>query len=453
MTPIEVSARRVLAWLRTDRAARLAFFVALVASLGVYAFIGRHQWFTRDDWASLITRPAARTQEGLGNFLFKPQDGHWLTVPVLLYDTLRRTVGLGSYWPFLLPTLATHVAAVLLVRILCLRHGVSAWTTTLLCTMLLVFGAGWENLVFAIQTSYNLSLVGFLLQLVLVDHDGPVDRRDYAAAVLVLIGLMSSGFGPIFMVGIFVVLALRQRWKALLVALVPQAVAYAWWYLAWARHDVSNVPVGNRSQVPAFVARGVGATFDALTAFPGLGAIAIVASLAVALSWRFGNRTQSVLVGLCATVVVMFSAIGFQRVGLGVASAAESRYVHVAAFLVVPAFGLAVDRLARIAREARWAGLGVLCAAIAVNVSTLVESSNHWAVLSGGERHTFELIAGSGRAGEVDPNRYIFLDSADVTVGSLASMVEQGALTPVVPVTDADNKVVADALGLPAPTP
>lgn len=449
MTRLEAEVRRVLGFMRSEAGARWTFRAALVLAVGVYVFVGRHQWFTRDDWASLVTREAAHRTKGLGNFLFKPQDGHWMTVPVLLYDTTRRVFGLGSYWPFLIPCLAAHVAAVLLVRVLCVRYRVSAWTTTLLCSMLLVFGSGWENLVFAIQITYNFSLVAFLAQLVLTDHDGRVDRRDYIGSALALIGVMSSGFGPIFMVGIFVVLVLRRRWKALLVALVPQALAYAWWYLAWALDDVSNVPGGNKSQVPRFLVRGIGATFDALTAFPGLGAVAIVATLAVALTRRFGDRAQSMFVALAGTVVFMFAAIGFERVGFGTEIAASSRYLHISAILLAPVFGLAVDQLARIAREARWAGLCVLCAAIGVNVATLVERSNYWATLAAGERRTFELIAGSDLIAQADPNRFVFLDSPDVNIASIAYLVDEGALTPQVPVTPGDVQLVRSSLGLP----
>jgi hypothetical protein len=339
------------------------------------------------------------------------------------------------------------------VRVLCLRHGVSAWTTTLVCTMLLVFGAGWQNLAFAIQITFNFTLLAFLLQLVLVDHDGPVDRRDYFASVLVLIGVMSSGFGPIFMVGIFVLLALRQRWKALVIALGPQVVLYGWWYLSWQLDDNSAIPGGNRSQLPAFVALGVRSTFEALAGFPALGALAIVATLATALSRRFGWQTQSMSIALVATVVAMFSIVGFERLGLGLHFASESRYIYIAGIVIMPVFALAVDQLARISREARWAGLGVLCVAAGVNLSLLVEATNRWSAASAFERRTFQLVAGSGLVDESNANRSLFVESPDVTAGVLAALVARGAFEPIVPVTDEDIKRVRDALGLPTPTP
>ena len=451
MTTLELRLREAAVWLRTDRAAQWAFRVAMVMTVAAFAIVGRHQWFTRDDWASLITRPARRTTNGLADFLFAPQDGHWMTVPVLLYDATRQAFGLDSYWPFLIPAMAAHVAAVLLTRVLCQRHHVSAWTTTLLCSMLLMFGAGWENIVFAIQITYNFSLVAFLAQLVLTDHGGPVDRRDWLAAGLAVIGVMSSGFGPIFIVGIAVVLVLRQRWKALLVAVLPQGLAYGWWLLFWAADPASDRHPGNKSQIPAFVARGLSATFDAMTGLPGLGAVAIIATLTVVLSSRYGRRTQALFIGLAATVVFMFLAIGFERIGFGVQLAESSRYIHIAAIVLAPAFGLAIDQLARISREARWAGLGVLGLAIALNLGTLREATTSWALKADYERQTLELIAGSGLMTQADPNRFPFLDSPDITIGSLPSMVAQGALSPRVPATDEERQRVRDALGLPPP--
>ena len=78
---------------------------------------------------------------------------------------------------------------------------------------------------FAVQIVYNFSLLAFLGQSLLVDHDGPVDRRDWGGVVLSLIGVSSSGFGPFFGFGVGLLLVLRRRWTAAAVAVVPQAIA------------------------------------------------------------------------------------------------------------------------------------------------------------------------------------------------------------------------------------
>ena len=83
--------------------------------------------------------------------LFTAQDGHWMTGPILIFRGIHAIFGTGSYWPYLIPTMACHLGIVVLVRQLMLRVGVAQWTATILAGMLAVFGSGWENIVFAIQ--------------------------------------------------------------------------------------------------------------------------------------------------------------------------------------------------------------------------------------------------------------------------------------------------------------
>ena len=119
--------------------------------------------------------------------LFQAQDGHWMTFPIIVYRIIHALFGTGSYWPYLLPTMVLHLATVVVVRRLSLRAGVTAWTATILAGILAVFGSGWENILFAIQLVYNLSLLAFLVQILLVDHDGAPDWRDWCGA--------AAGFG------------------------------------------------------------------------------------------------------------------------------------------------------------------------------------------------------------------------------------------------------------------
>ena len=81
-------------------------------ALGLFALIGRRQWFIRDDWAFVLTRRAMREQLGVSDWLFTAQDGHWMTPPLLVYWVIEQVFGIDSYWPFLLANMALHVAAV-----------------------------------------------------------------------------------------------------------------------------------------------------------------------------------------------------------------------------------------------------------------------------------------------------------------------------------------------------
>ncbi len=81
----------------------------------------------------------------------------------------------------------------------------------------------------SIQLVYNLSLLAFLVQLWLIDHDGPTDRRDAFGAVAGVVAVASSGFGPFFIIGILFFTVIRRRWRAALIATVPMGLASAWW--------------------------------------------------------------------------------------------------------------------------------------------------------------------------------------------------------------------------------
>ena len=211
----------------------------------VLFLVGRNQWFIRDDWAFIFTRERIHQSTGLADMLFIAQDGHWMTIPILIYRVIHAIFGTGSYWPYLMPTMACHLGIVVLVRRLSLRVGVDTVDSDDPRRTLAVFGSGWENIVFAIQIIYNLSLLAFLVHLVLIDHDGPPDRRDAMGVVAGLVAVASSGFGPFFIVGTLLFTVLRRRWKAAAIATVPTALASAWWWLFWGQD-----PAGGASRSP-----------------------------------------------------------------------------------------------------------------------------------------------------------------------------------------------------------
>jgi hypothetical protein len=286
--------------------------------------------------------------------------------------------------------------------------------------------------------------------LLLVDHDGAPDWRDAVGSVLALIGVMSSGFGPFFALGVAVLLVLRRRWLALAIAVVPQVIALAWWWLAWGRDSPEASTSGGAGLVPGYAMRGVVAVFDGLVGFPGLGLLLAIATLAIAL-WRgHGWRTQSTLLALWATAAVMYLGLGSQRGAFGVENAAISRYQYMGAMLLAPAFALLVDHLRRVAPEAAWAGRVVIALAIVLNAAALRTNSSAWAARSADERRILELVAGSGLVADADPDRQPLEFSPDVRVRHLDMLIDEGAITPRAPATPEEVALVRAVLGLPA---
>lgn len=365
--------------------------------------------------------------------------------PLAFWRLLQNVFGVGSYWPYLLPTMALHIAAVLLVRMWCRRLGVSAWTTTIVSVLLLVFGTGWEDIVFAVQLVYNVSLVCFLVHLRLVDHDGPVDRRDVAGAALGLLSITSSGFGPFFLVGVGLLLVLRRRWAAAAVAVVPQGLAYAWWWIAWGGDPTAERHAAGLRGIVRYARELLSLTLGGMTGQEILGGAALLGIVAVC-AWRgrIDWRRRSVLLALAATVVVMFGGIATQRAGLGLASATSGRYQYMAAMLLVPALGLAVDQVRRFDRYALLAVRVLLIVSVAQNARALVRWSDHWADVARADQRLFATVAGFPGIDQADQRLMMSDYNPDVLLADLPQLVADGAITPRTDLTHDEQQIVVD---------
>jgi hypothetical protein len=448
---VEVRLRRAAEWAGTEEGASWAFRVLLVCAAIALVVVGRHQWFIRDDWAFIFTRERLHRSGGLDDMLFVAQDGHWMTIPIVVYRVVHAIFGTGSYWPYLIPTMACHLGIAVMVRKLSLRIGVTPWTATILAGTLAVFGSGWENIVFAIQLVYNLSLLAFLVHLWLIDHDGPPDRRDALGAVAGLVAVSSSGFGPFFIVGTLVFMLLRRRWKAAALAVVPAGLASAWWWLFWGKDPAGDALHSRLSDVPAYVRHGIEAVFQSL-AMSSLVGVSMLSTLAVLL-WRTrDSRAHDLMLSLAITAGLIYVGLGIQRGGFGVETGAISRYVYIGAVLLIPAFGVAVDQLARIGAPALWAGRLVLISATAMNIAALRSNADVWAARAAGERRLLELIAASPAISTVDKSASPLPFSPDLDIADLPELIADGAIHPHAPTTPEEQAVVDAVLG-PPPSP
>jgi hypothetical protein len=447
---VERRLRRGVAWAGSDDGARWAFRAVLAGAVVVLYIVGRNQWFIRDDWAFVFTRERIHQNTGLADMLFIAQDGHWMTIPIVIYRIIHAIFGTGSYWPYLIPTMACHLGIAVLVRKLSLRVGVSPWTATILAGTLAVFGSGWENIVFAIQLVYNLSLLAFLVHLILIDHDGPPDRRDALGVVAGLVAVASSGFGPFFIVGTLLFTVLRRRWKAAAIATIPTALASAWWWLFWGQ-DPAGGSSRSLSQMPPYVNRGLSAVFQGLTATASLVGISLLATIAVLLWRRRDSAAHDLMFSLAVTATLIYIGLGIERAGLGVETAANSRYVYVAAALLIPAFGIAVDQLGRVASPALWAGRLLLIAATAMNISALRSNGNDWANRAIAERNVLELVAASPALSTVEGGAAPLPFSPDLRIIDIPELIADGAIHPHAAATPAEQSAVDAALSQPVP--
>ena len=440
-----------VARVESDAAARWTMWVAWPIGVLVVIVISRNQWFARDDWAFLFTRERLRETAGFDSMLMAPQDGHWMMWPILVFRGLYNLVGTRTYVPYLLVLWATHVAVVVLAHLWMRRFGVTAWISTLMTILLLVFGAGWENLVFAVQIVYNISLLAFLGHMLLVDHDGPIDRRDGFGVLVSLVGVSSSGFGPFFGFGVGLLLVLRRRWLAAVVAVVPQALAWIWWWVTWGADPAADRGSADLRFVVDWTEHGLWAVFGSLSATGMLAWPAIVLCVAMACWPGTGAYRRAPIIAMLATVMVMYIGIGTRREVFGMLASAWPRYQYMAAMIVAPVLAYGLDQIRRFASWAKWIPRVVLLVAIARNVVWMQDGADSWSAASSADRRLFALVAGSEQRFEAKPDRSMSSFSPDVLVIDLDTLVADGAIERVTPTTPEEQAAVAAALGLSPP--
>ena len=190
-----------------------------LAMAGILLYVGRWLTFWRDEWLLIFHRPEL-TPTGL----LSPFGDTFVALPVLVYDVLLGTFGLGTYLPFLLVSWAAHFAAVaLLCLIVSRRSGMLLGSAAAIS--LLFLGSGWEVLFHPFQMQFLFAIVGGLLAIDQLDRDRPA-----VAAIALVAAVASSGLGVIF-TGLVLVWGALRRHRPTILAAIPAIVVYAIWFL------------------------------------------------------------------------------------------------------------------------------------------------------------------------------------------------------------------------------
>jgi hypothetical protein len=339
--------------------------------------LGHYRWFWNDEWEFL----AGRDGGDLGDLL-RPNNEHWSTLPILAYRLLWHVVGLRTYTPYLALLITLHLTAAVLLRIVMRRAGVSPWIATAAATLLVLFGAGSQNITWAFQIGFVGALVLGLTQLLLADHDGPIDRRDWLGLLAGIVGLLCSGVSVTMAVVVGIATLARRDWRAAAFHTVPLGVLYALWWFGIARDEYTgqglNSPLG---PLLRFVIIGFGAAFRAMGQLPGVGvALGALLVLGLVLAWvplrgpalrRRAAMPGALLVG--AFVFLLVTGSGRATAPGGPDVARLSRYIHLVAALSLPAIAVAADAVVRRWRLLAPAVLALLLIGIPGNVRSLLD--------------------------------------------------------------------------------
>lgn len=425
--------------------AAIVFGLYLVGAGALLLFhFGRDHWFAGDDWGLIIERQLDEPSSWM-----RPQNGHWLLLPTLVNQVLFRVVGVRSYLPYQAIVVGLHLCLAALCRVVMRRAGVGPWTATLVASAFVLLGGAHEEMLLVIMMGPLLSLVFGFVQLILADHDGDIDRRDWLGLAAGLVALSSSGLGPVMVAVVGLAALARRGWRAALLHTVPLAIVFVLWSAVW-----GNDP--NRSRLSFGVVRrwvqtGWSAVFESLGGYPVV-AVLLFALLVTGLFlawWGLDlatlRRRAAAPAALLCGALIFFVLTSTQRAYI--AAPDSSRYIGWSAAMILPALGVAAYGYIQ-----RWrvtAPFIVLLFLIGVPRSIDDLSTNAGERADLGQRVKLSLLAAvrSPAFDDVpndvhpDPNQH---RAAEVTVGFLRAADAKGRL-PSVSDSEVPRQLVSQA--------
>ncbi len=351
--------QRALAFVESHAIWVLAMLMSIEA--GVLLYMGRGLTFFFDDW-DFVTHDFG----GGIHSLLVAHVGNPVVFPVLVYKALFHVVGLNHYAVYRLVVIALHLLATGLIFTLA-SHRIANAPALLATALILFLGAAWEDILWAFQISYMLSIVGGLAAWLFMERVGR--RGDIAAMGCLIVSIGSSGIGVAIMVGVAVELLWRREGRRRIWVVVVPAALYGLWYLHYGESEVTK---NSLIAAPGFFTDLIAAAFGGLIG-RGLewGRPLALVGILILLRYLAGHRRVSArLAGLLATGVALWAITAAAR---STTSTPEtSRYIYLGAVVIVL---VAVELLRGVAVSPRaLAAVAVLVLVAAVTGLTVLHN-------------------------------------------------------------------------------
>lgn len=334
-------------------ARRCALALTVMGAVYLMVFVPGVRWFAGDDWFLLADQPMVG-----GAAFLKGINGHWILLPRLAFAALWSVSGLNSYWQFKALAVAGHCLVVLLLRAVMVRGGIRPWSATAAMVPVLVLGAGWETILWPIQTAFTWGIALGLGHLLLAEAPGALRRRDVPAVMVGVLGALCSGLVLPMTVAVVVAVWLR---RGVLPAVVHSIPALAFAVNLLLRDDSAMTgTMPSLTSLVTFAVEGLRAAGTAL-GHGLLGALVAilligVALLAVSGPWSPPGQAdppRERLVRSAVPLSLLVASVGFNLLiapnapGHDPSVVWSIRYVYVGAVLAVPTIALGADQLSR----------------------------------------------------------------------------------------------------------
>lgn len=397
---------------RRPDTADLVVGVAIVAAVVLLLGLGRGLTFFADEWAVMADRTIS-----FESFI-EPFNEHWLGVMIIVYRLMLETFGLGSYMPYLALLIAFHVVVVLEVYALARRVTVPS-VAALAAVILAVFGSGFENLFWAMQVGFLISIALGLGALLLLERE-PTRTWIVLATAMLTVGMMTSGFGIFMLVLVGLDLTFDATRRRLIPALFVPGIVYLAWYVTYGRFGVANArdpfTLDAALGVPKFLIEGVGTAFGSVLGVgPLLGTVAAVAlGIGVVAQLVRGRSVPGRTIAAFGAIVFTYGLLALIRAQLFDGAALYSRYAYLSGIFAL--LGLTALIGHRAMPESKGPRLAAFAGVVAV--ATLAMVWNLWLLVAGWaifeDRSAYTRAAITVALGDmpegVDPDRVQLLD-------------------------------------------
>lgn len=312
---------------RIPRARLLVVALAVVVATVILS-LSRGYTFYFDEWDFIQGAP-----DWSWTSYLQPHNEHPSILFKLIYAALLNTVGMRSYVPYMAVLLVLHAVNSVLVFELVRRRagdlvGIAA------AAILLVLGAGWEDILWAFQLAWLASVACGLAMLLILQGRSTTPRLA-ATVALAAASLMFSGIGLVFAAVAVANLAATPEHRRDLLWFVPLGIALGAWYVAFGHSGAAAVPPSrgfNLLMLPAYVAWGLAGSAGAIVGVTGTPALAglVLAAGAIGFAW-WRRRPDPLALSLVAGLVTFYLLTGFTRAQLGYQQSASGRYVYIGA--------------------------------------------------------------------------------------------------------------------------
>ncbi len=334
-------------------APKVFHFATLAGSFAFWSYLDRHLWFFGDDWQFLVGRGLWYGPTNPRSIWY-PHFEHWSTLPILLWRALYNVFHLSSYWPYLLPLLATTVVVMHLLWRVCMHNSVGPWVAAAAVAVVGFLGAGAEDLGWAFQVGFVGSVAFGLGAILLVDRPETAPNRAQLAltSLFLLAGLMCSTVGDAMLVAVAVVLFARQHARRAIAVLAGPTGAYVVWFAFVGRLGVTSgdhVHESTLTGLPEFVWTGLSSALGLSFNLEAAGG-ALLIGLGAWAVWQTQARglltERPALVGLGAGAFVFYLIVALGRDSGGEVGSTAPRYIYVGMALLMPVTAYALGSLA-----------------------------------------------------------------------------------------------------------